>query len=150
MSCRRRSSSGTTTGGPPPLVFYRRNGIVVTSRHFSAGGYRYDIADLADMVRVRGPRHTAALPGIVIAAAEALFVVPLFALRGGLLPWLLAVAVPLAFWVIWTVHVRRCSAQLDLVGRYRGRPVMLLSTRDDMVFGQVTRALQRAIEEAER
>ena len=40
----------------------------------------------------------------------------------------------------------RGSRQLEIWARWRGREVRLLSTRDALRFGQIYRALQRAME----
>ncbi|GAA5194794.1 hypothetical protein GCM10023322_60040 [Rugosimonospora acidiphila] len=145
MSADRVPPARTATP-PEPIVYLRRPGILVTSRQILVGPYRYQVCQLADLMRARGSTHPGALVGLVIAAAE----VPLVALLIGLVnapaAWLFAPPALLIPCLVGLVCLRRWPAPYELLARYRGGEVILFATRDQLEFGQVARAVRRAVE----
>jgi hypothetical protein len=130
--------------------YYRQRDVTITSRYFEAGGHRYEIAELTELMRARGSMHPGALVGLVIAVVEAILITPVVGLLPGPRIWLLATAALLVPCLVGLVCVRRWPAQFDLLASYRGRLVTLFSSRDAREFGQVARAVQRAVEASGR
>jgi hypothetical protein len=137
-----------TTEPPRPrtTMLYRHNGTIVTSHYFTCGGYRYEVSQLTGLMRTRGSTHPGVLIGLIIAVAEAVVIVPLVSLLRAPLAWASVVAALLVPCLVGYVCARRWPPQRELLATYRGHDVILFTTRDEREFGQVTRALQRAIE----
>lgn len=131
---------------PPPPTYYRQHGITVTGRHFSDGAYRYEIAELVDVVHTRGSIHPGVIVGMVIAVAEAALAIPLVGLLKTPLAWFLAIVALLIPCLVGLVCAHRWPPQYELLALYRGRRVTLLATRSEREFGQVSRAVMRAME----
>jgi hypothetical protein len=130
--------------------YYHRHGIVVTDRFFSAGDYRYEIADLTELMQARGSLHPGAMVGMVIAVAEAALIGPFVAILTAPVAWVLGIAALLVPCGVGLVCARRWPPHFELLARYRGHPVTLFATRDEREFGQVARALRRAVEATTR
>jgi hypothetical protein len=128
------------------VVHYRQNGITVTSHYFTSGGYRYEISQLSGLRRTRGSTHPGVIVGLVTAVAEAVVIVPLVNVVAVPVAWLLGVAALIVAYLVGYVCVRRRPPQHELLATYRGRDVTLFATRNEREFGQITRALQRAME----
>src|SRR6266545_2157453 len=114
MSADRAPQLPGGTSEPPgrrTILYYRNRGVIVTSRYLVVGAARYDLDELAELMRTRGSLH----PGVIVGM----------------------------------VCARRWPAQFELLARYRGRQIMLFATRDQYEFGQVARAVQRALEAAD-
>ncbi len=136
--------------GRPATVYYRQHGIVVTGGHFAAGGYRYEVPDLRDLMYSRGSAHPGVPVGMVIAVIDAVVAVPFVGAFGTPLVWALAIVALAVPCLVALVCSRRWPPRYELVARYRGHQVTLLATRDEREFGQVSRALRRAVEAAAR
>jgi hypothetical protein len=134
---------------PRTIVYYRRDGIVVTSRFFSAGGYRYEIAHLRNLMQARGSIHIGAVVGVVITVAEAALVIPLLSVSLSPLAVGIAVVALLVPGVAAFFCARRWPPENELLALYCGQPVVLFASNDRLEFGQVARATQRAIEAAQ-
>jgi hypothetical protein len=130
----------------PTVSYYRQRGVIVTNHYFCAGSYRYEVAHLSGLMRTRGSLHPGVIIGLVTAVAEAIVIVPLVSVVGAPVAWLLTFAALLVPCAVGYVCARRWPAQYELLATYRGREVTLFTTRDEREFGQVTRALQRAVE----
>jgi Family of unknown function (DUF6232) len=130
----------------PAVSYYRRRGVIVTNHYFCADGYRYEVAQLSGLLRARGGLHPGAIVGLVTALAEAIVIVPLVGIVGAPAAWLLAFPALLVPCAVGYACARRWPAQYELLATYRRRQVTLFTSRDEREFGQVTRALQRAIE----
>ena len=115
--------------------FYHQRGVEVTTRYLTVGPDRFELAELGDVMQARGPQHPGVKVGAATAVAEAAVVAPLVGV--------VALIIPLVVGVICAV---RWPAEFALIGRYRGREVTLFATRDETEFGQVSRAVRRAIE----
>jgi hypothetical protein len=129
-------------------VFYHHRGIVVTSRCFSNGRLRYDVAELTDVMRARGATHPGAVVGLVIAVGEAALLMPLVGVLHAPFAWGLAIVALLVPCGVAVVCARRWPPRNELMALYRGQRVTLMATTDEREFGQVARATQRAIEAA--
>jgi len=129
-------------------MLYASPTIVVTSRWLSRQGQRYDVASLSRAVRVRGPLHSGVFTALTISLANALLFLPAAVLAGSVSLFavgLIAMLLPCP--VAW-VYLRRWPPQRELWAHYRGSAVCLFASRDEREFGQVSRAVQRAMEAA--
>src|SRR3954447_13527754 len=146
-------------------TFYRDPEVHVTSAGGRVGGRDYRLDDLAQVWHKRGRRTWGAAAGrgalglamltpvvvgvlgITIALvlhASAAATIALFG--GGVLAGL--AAVPLADVLLDRIDrsYDRGSRSLEIWGRVRGREVLLLRTGNAQRFGQIYRALQRALD----
>jgi hypothetical protein len=142
---------GTATGSGAPRLrpavsYYRQRGVIVTNHYFCASGYRYEIAHLSHLMRTRGSLHPGVIVGMVTAVAEAAVIVPLVSVVRALVAWLMTFAALLVPCLVGYVCAHRWPPQYELLATYRGREVTLFTTADEREFGQVSRALQRAVE----
>jgi hypothetical protein len=146
-------------------TYYRDNEVRVTSASVRIGDRDYRLDDLAQVWHRRGPRtwNAAAgrgalglamlapivvgLLGIVIALAVHASTAATVALIGGGVLVGLA-AVPIADVLLDRVDrsYDRGNRNLEIWGRVGGREVLLLRTENAQRFGQIYRALQRALE----
>jgi hypothetical protein len=146
-------------------TYYRDPEVQVTSAGLRVGGRDYPLGDLAQVWHKRGPRTLRAaagrgalglvmitpvvvgLIGITIALMIHASAGTTIALIGGGVLVGLVVA-PLADVLLERVDrsYDRGSRNLEIWGRVRGRDVLLLRTDHAQRFGQIYRALQRALE----
>jgi len=135
---------------PPPrrsvIWYYRDANVAVTNHFFHRGRDRYAIAELTELGMIRGPMHPSVLISTVIAVAQAPIAVPVVAIFRSPMAFALAAVMLVVPVVVALVSARRWPPIQQLLARYRGRELTLFSTPDAREFGQVTRALQRAIE----
>ena len=128
------------------VVLYATPDLVVTRRWIYTHGRRYQVADLERVVRTRGGLHPAAQGALVVAALEIAAAVPIMTMVGALAAWAMAAVAVLVPCLVAVVSAHRWPPRQELWAYHRGSRVALLKTRDSLVFGQVSRALQRAIE----
>jgi hypothetical protein len=124
--------------------------IQVTQKWLARHGRRYDIANLTDAVVVRGSVHYGVFASLAAALASALLLLPAAVLTGSPTLFgagLIATLVPCP--VAWGC-LRRWPPRRELWARHRGTGVCLFMSRDEREFGQVSRAVRRAIEAARR
>jgi hypothetical protein len=126
--------------------YYRGADVAVTNQHLHTAHDRYALAELADLGVSRGPVHPAVLISSVIAVAQTPIVIPVVAIVRSPLAFLLAAVLLVVPCVVAIVSARRWPPRLDLQARYRGRDLVLFSSHDEREFGQVSRALRRAVE----
>ncbi len=128
-------------------LHYRHNGIVVTNRYFAVGAARYNLNELSDLGSARGSTHPGVMAGAFTATGVLLLIVPMLIMHRFAA---LAAAVPLLLLacLVSYVSARRWPAQREIIARYRGSLVTLFKSSDPTQFGQVARALQRAVEAA--
>jgi hypothetical protein len=135
---------------PPPrrtvIWFYRDVGVAVTNHYFHRGRDKYAITDLTELGVVKGPAHPSVLISGLIAVAQAPIVVPVVAVLRSPIAFVLAAILLVVPVVVAFVCAHRWPPVQQLLARYRGRELTLFSTHDAREFGQVSRALQRAIE----
>jgi len=147
------------------VTYYRDPDVLITSTGVRMGGRDYRLDDFAQVWHKRGRRLWGVAAGrgalglamltpivvgalgIAIALAVHASAATTIALAGGgILVGL--VAAPLADVLLERVDrsYDRGSRNLEIWGRIRGRQVMLLRTDNAQRFGQIYRALQRALE----
>ena len=134
----------------PTIAYYHDNGIVVTNRYLTTKSRRYETIEIAELQQARGTTHPGVTVVLVIAVAEAAFVAPFVGVMQSALAWLvalLALAIPC---VVGVFCAHRWPAQYELLADYRGRQVVLFTTRDRLEFGKVARSVRRAMEAARR
>jgi hypothetical protein len=135
---------------PPPrrsvIWFYRDGEIAVTNHFFHRGRDRYAVSELTELGVVRGPMHPSVLISSLIAVAQAPIAVPVVAALRTPTAFVLAAVLLVVPIVVAFISAHRWPPVQQLLARYRGRELTLFSTHDAREFGQVTRALQRAIE----
>lgn len=136
---------------PPPqrrpvTWYYQGPGVAVTNQYLIVGSARYEVAELEALGTVRGPMHPAVMISSVIAIAQTPIVIPVVAMVMAPLAILLATILLVVPCVVAIVSAHRWPPRCDLQARYRGTTLVLFSSRDDREFGQVTRALRRAVE----
>ena len=146
-------------------TYYDDHAVRVTSEFVEVQGRRFALAECAQIWHRRGRRSWgemaqrgalgAALTGPLVAAALgialAVWLRPSVTVTVGIVgvSLLLGLAVgPVADFLLEYMDrsYARGSRQLEIWARWRGREVRLLNTRDALRFGQVYRALQRAME----
>jgi hypothetical protein len=130
----------------PESIFYRHAGTLVTSRFFIAGETRYRVGELTSVTRSQGSVHPGVKVGLAIVLAELIIMVPVLMMSqsfAGVAVMVPALAIPafVSYFCAW-----RWPPALELAATYRGRAVILFATADEQEFGQVARALLRAIE----
>lgn len=133
----------------PEFHYYRLDGIVVTSRYFVNPAARYRIRDLTRVAQSQRPAESGARIGLLTAAVECVILLPaLLALRPAVgIPLLVpATLVPVAAGYL---HGRRRPPVLELIACHRGQPVTLFASTNRQRFGQVARAVVRALEAQE-
>ncbi len=128
------------------ILYYRQHGVIVTGRHLTVDADRYDLTELGELMQARGSLHSGAVAGGVITVAEALLLVPLVSTLRTPVAWLLSFVALLIPCLVGLVCARRWPAQYELLAQYRGHQVTLFATRDEREFGQVARAVRRALE----
>jgi hypothetical protein len=133
--------------GNAPILWYYRNGeVAVTSRSLLVGTERYAIAELTDLMRARGPMHPGVTIGAATAAIQAPLLLPLAVVSKSALVWVAAVVLLVIPGVIAFICAKRRPPKQELIARYQGREVILFASRDEREFGQVSRAVWRAVE----
>ncbi|GAA0896753.1 hypothetical protein GCM10009557_70980 [Virgisporangium ochraceum] len=126
--------------------YYRGADVAVTNQFLHTARDRYALSELADLGISRGPVHPAVLISSVIAIAQTPIVIPVVAIVRSPMAFLLAAVLLVVPCVVAIVSARRWPPRLDLQARYRGRDLVLFSSHDEREFGQVSRALRRAVE----
>lgn len=149
------------------ITYYDDRTVQVTSAAIEVDGRRFPVGEIAAVWHQRGSRSWRVLVGRGAIGA---------ALAGPLVAAVLGVA--LAVWLHRSATVTiaivgvsvlvglavgpladflfehldrsyaRGSRQLEMWARWRGRPVLLLRTGDSLRFGQIYRAVQRAVDGA--
>ncbi|OZV75204.1 hypothetical protein CA850_29200 [Micromonospora echinospora] len=147
------------------VMFYDDRSVQVTSTAVRVDGQRFPLTEISEVWHQRGSRSWRVLAGRGALGA---------AMAGPLVAAVLGIA--LAIWLhrSWTVTIAivgasvlvglavgpvadvlfehldrsyaRGSRQLEIWIRWQGRPVRLVRTADALRFGQIYRALQRAME----
>lgn len=128
----------------PTILYYRQDDVIVTNRYLRIGPERYEVAELTGLLRTRGSMHPGTLVGLVISAAEALLIVPLVMMLRLPVLWPLAIVALLVPALVGFVCAQRWPAPHRLLAAYRGRWVVLFTSRDRDEFGRLSRAVHRA------
>ena len=147
------------------ITYYDDRSIQVTSEAVRVAGHSYALPALARIWHRRGRRSWRALAGRGALGAALLGPV-VAALLGLVLAWRMHASASTTIALVGTAcliglaagpvadllleHLDRSytrgSRELEIWADYGGRPVLLLHTRDALRFGQIYRALQRALE----
>jgi hypothetical protein len=147
------------------ITYYRDPEVLVTSTGVRMSGRDYRLADLAQVWHKRGRRDWSTVAGrgalalamtipilvgalgvLIALLIDASLATPIALVGGGVLIGL--AAAPLADVLLERVDrsYDRGSRSLEIWGRVRGVDVLLLRTDNRQRFGQIYRALQRALE----
>jgi hypothetical protein len=139
---------GAATPEPRRSVvwYYRNADVAVTNHYVHVGRDRYPIGELTDLGHSRGPAHPSVLISGVIAVAQAPIMVPVVAILRSPIAFVLAAVVLVVPVCVALVSAHRWPPRRQLLARFRGRDLTLFSSHDEREFGQVARALQRAVE----
>jgi hypothetical protein len=140
---------GSAAPLPPKrtVVWYYRDGeVAVTNRFFHRGPDRYAVAELSELGLARGPAHPSVVISSVIAVAQAPIVVPMVMFLRSPVAFVLGAFLLIVPCCVALVCARRWPPSQQLLARFRGRDLMLFSSADEREFGQVSRALRRAVE----
>lgn len=135
---------------PEAVVYYRGPDIVVTSRCIVTGHGRFLVPDLGDFSRVYEQTHVARKIALICAGVELALATPLAAAYGAISLLCAGVVAAGGVGIAVTIDSRNSPAWMVLVAEHRGRLVTLYSTTDQRKFGQVHRAVLRAVEANER
>ena len=131
------------------VVYYRGPTALITERILEVwcpDRQRFAVADLYDVHVVRGGADPLAVRAARIAAAAAVLVASLWPLLRAPAAFAVAGSVVSASGGVAVVCWRLARPDLELRATYRGYQVQLFRTRDAQQFGQVRRALVRALE----
>jgi hypothetical protein len=151
------------------IEYYRDRSVTVTSAGVQVDGRAYRLGEFARVWHHRGRRSWSSVAGrgaigiamiipvlagalgILVALSIAASVATTIALVGGGVLFGLA-ALPLADVLLERMDrsYSRGSRSLEIWADVRGARVLLLQTDDALRFGQIYRALQRALERGER
>jgi hypothetical protein len=130
-------------------IYFRGPCVVVTDKVFEVRypyRQRFTIRELRDVYVVRSGPDPTAVGATVIALAASVVVAAMWPLLRSPGAWLVAIAVIAALAMTsgtcWALN----PTEWELRATYRGFQVQLFRTRDAQQFGQVKRALQRALE----
>jgi hypothetical protein len=127
-------------------TLYNRRGVVVTDQWLIVYGKRFAVSDLYYLERARGPMSTATRAALLVGVAELMVVAPVAFVFNTLTAWTVAGLDVIAAAGGMAFCGRRWPASFQLWAEYQGRPTLLFSTGDEQEFGQVSRALLRAVE----
>ena len=130
----------------PVTWYYRGPDVAVTNHYLIVSPVRYELTELEALGVVRGPVHPAVLISSVIAIAQTPIVIPVVAMVMSPLAILFATILLVVPCVVAIASARRWPPRMELQASHRGTTLVLFSSRDQREFGQVTRALRRAVE----
>ncbi len=135
--------------GKEMTIYYRGRDAHITHDVFEVRWpqpYRYLIRDLRDVQVVRGGPGRVAIGGASVAGAASVAIAASWPLLNTPVAWaaaLVALATPC---VVGGACWRLARPVYELRATYRQLPVQLFASQDPQAFGQVRRALLRAIE----
>jgi hypothetical protein len=134
--------------GPRMRILYDQDPVTVTNRYVRAGDLRVAIADLRSLTTREVPAYPLVKVAAATAGIELAVAVPL-AVAHGSLPLLCAGALSGAGMALGALADSRRNPRLMFIHADVGdrRQITLLATADKREFGQVRRALIRAMEE---
>ncbi|MEH1128327.1 DUF6232 family protein [Micromonospora sp. CPCC 206061] len=135
---------------PARTTFYNQRGVIVDDQCLLVYGARFPIADLFCIERARGPLSPPTRAAMVVALGELLVVTPVAIFFRSPVVIALALLIGLAAAGGVLFCGRRWPASFQLWAEYQHRPTLVFATWDEQEFGQVSRALLRAIEHQQR
>lgn len=131
---------------PGSTVFYHQRGVTVTDQWLIVYGKRFPVADLYHLERARGPMSPPARSALLVGLAELVVVTPVAYVFSTPAAWAIAALTAAAALGGVMFSGRRWPASFQMWADYRSRPTLLFETGDEQEFGQVRRALIRAVE----
>lgn len=147
----RPTPSPHAASAPRAVVLYARPGIVVTVDRFTVGRSSWRVAELTHLHTSRGPHDRVAVRAVLLTGGTVTGVGLLLGFTGGLQR--LTAGAYLTLGVVFLLPVLLALAgdrwrppAYELWGRRRGVDELLFASDDERQFGQVTRALRRAVE----
>lgn len=135
---------------PGFTAFYHQRGITVTDQWLVIHGDRFPIADLHHLQRARGPLPSPARSSLNLGFAVLGVAAPVALVFSTPLAWVIAALTAAAALGGMMFSCRRWPASYQMWADFRSRPTLLLETSDEQQFGQVSRALIRAVEHRRR
>ncbi|WP_327006920.1 DUF6232 family protein [Dactylosporangium sp. NBC_01737] len=128
------------------IVLYPGPRIVVTSQYIQTADHCYPIRDLLPITRYEVHAHHARNMALIFGAIEVALAAPLAAAYGSAMLLCVGFVAAFGLFAALLVDSRRNPSLMALCAVYRGRPFTLFSSRDRREFGQVRRAVLRAVE----
>jgi hypothetical protein len=147
MSIDHLSRPGRSPGFP---TFYNQRGVAVTDQWLVVHGKRFLIAELHNLERARGPMSPPARAALLVGIAELVVVAPVALVFSTPAAWAIAALATAAALAGMMFSGRRWPATFQMWADYSSRPTLLFETGDEQEFGQVSRALIRAVEHRRR
>jgi hypothetical protein len=147
MSIDRLSRPGPSSG---ITTFYNQRGVAVTDQWLVVDGERFLIAELQRLERARGPMPSPARAALLVGIAGLAVVAMVAFVFNTPVAWAIAVLAAAAALGVMLFGGRRWPASYQMWADYRSRPTLLFETGDEQEFGQVSRALIRAVEHGRR
>ena len=131
----------------PARVRYRRDGTTVTDRTVvTATGARYRVADLDELFTSPGPVPSEVILAVGITATLAVALLLISVVRHAPNPYLVGIAGALLTAAVIRLSTALRPRHLVLLATRGPEVVVLYSSTDHRAVGQVTRAVQRAME----
>jgi Family of unknown function (DUF6232) len=134
------------------VIYYRGPSAHITHEMFEVwctqAHRRYRIRELRNVYVVRTRRSAVTLRGAAGAGAVVVGAATVWPFLHTPAAWLTATGALVVSMVVGGACWRPSSSDWELRATYRNRSVVLFRCRDDRTFGQVKRALQRAVEGA--
>lgn len=137
-------------GRSPGTTFYNQRGIAVTDQWLIVYGKRFPIVELYHLERARGPMSSPVRAALLVGLAELAVVAPVAYVFSTPAAWAIAALTAAAALGGVMFSGRRWPASFQMWADYRSRPTLLFETGDEQEFGQVSRALIRAVEHGQR
>jgi Flp pilus assembly protein TadB len=127
------------------VTFYRYQNVTITDRALVADEREYPLGDLSDLRMERGPRdQPTTLLGVALGAVAVAVVLAAWYLD--VAGWVGAFAVLLVLGCALGYRMATRPRLHELHAEYDGHLVVLLSEPNGLRFGQICRALVRALE----
>jgi ABC-type transport system involved in cytochrome bd biosynthesis fused ATPase/permease subunit len=131
------------------VVFYRGHTLLITNTVVEVWWPRYQrfsVQDLSDVYVFRDVANPVVVRGIGASAVMFVATVASWQFIKSMAILVVAALIVLAPGVVGAACIRTRRPAWELRATYRGVDVQLYSTRDSLTFGQVKRALVRAME----
>ncbi|BCB83612.1 DUF6232 family protein [Phytohabitans suffuscus] len=131
---------------PGSTTFYNQRGVAVTDQWLVVHGKRFLITELRHLERARGPMPSPARTALLTGLAALVVVGSVAFVLDAPAAWAIAVLTAAAALGVVMFRGRRWPASFQMWADYRSRPTLLFETGDEQEFGQVSRAMIRAVE----
>ncbi|GAA4441945.1 DUF6232 family protein [Phytohabitans houttuyneae] len=135
---------------PGFTAYYHQRGVAVTDKWLVVHGSRFMIAELHHLERARGPLPSPARSSLYLGLAVMGVAAPVALVFSTPLAWVIAALAAAAALGVMMFSCRRWPASYQMWADYGSRPTLLFETGDGQEFGQVSRALIRAVEHRRR